>query len=140
MHLEKQFEVERSRAAAARAVASDETLLGLFPDTETEIVERRGKRRTVRSRYRAFGQEGTATFHFTFRPDGDVEFEKVCDGRVWRALNGSVCFEERGRKTRVRIEMDGSTRSLVPEFTICGAMNEQLEQMAAALRERIENA
>jgi hypothetical protein len=40
----------------------------------------------------------------------------------------------------VRIEMDGRTRPLVPEFTIKGAMQDQINQMAAALRERIESA
>ena len=65
-------------------------------------------------------------------------FEKVCDGRVWQQLAGSVSFEERGKKTRVRIEMDGRTKSLVPEFTIRGAMQQQIDQMATALRRCIE--
>ena len=34
--------------------------------------------------------------------------------------------------------MDGRTKSLVPEFTIKGAMRDQIEQMAKALRERLE--
>jgi hypothetical protein len=42
--------------------------------------------------------------------------------------------------TRVRIEMDGRTKPLVPEFTIRSAMKDQLEQMANALRERLEEA
>jgi hypothetical protein len=140
LHLEKQFDVACSRDAAVEVVARDETLLGLFPEARTEIVAREGDCTTVRSHYRALGRDGTATFHFTFLLDGDVRFEKVCDGRMWRALTGSLRFEERGGKTRVRIEMDGQTRPFVPEFTVRGAMQEQLDRMASALRDRIENA
>ena len=138
MHLEKEFDVKQPRDAAIALVAQDETLLNLFPDTQTEIVESRGNRRTLRSHYRALGQQGTATFHFEFDPGGEVCFEKVCDGRVWRELKGVVSFETRGKGTRVRVVMDGRTKALVPEFTIRGAMQEQIEQMATALRRRLE--
>jgi hypothetical protein len=141
MRLVKEFEVQRSRADAVAAVASDEALVGLFPGNETEIVEKRGARRTARSRYRALGREGEATFHFTFQPDGGVAFEKVCDGRIWRRLDGSLRFEACGKgATVVRIEMEGKTKGLVPEFTIKGPMQDQIEQMADALRRRIEGA
>ncbi len=140
MRLEKQFDVERSRDEAVECVVQDATLLELFPDAQTEIVASRGDRRTVRSHYRALGREGTATFHFDFLLDGGVRFEKVCDGRVWSRLVGQVSFEECGARTRVRIELDGQTRPLVPEFTIKGAMRDQLDQMARALRHRIESA
>jgi hypothetical protein len=140
VHLEKQFDVKQTREAAIALVAQDGTLLNLFPDTRTEIVERRGSQRTLRSHYRALGQDGTATFKFDFEPGGDVSFEKVCDGRVWRELTGVVSFETRGKGTRVRIVMEGRTRALVPEFTIRGAMQEQIEQMATALRRRLEQA
>lgn len=140
MHLEKEFDVPQEAEAAYRHVARDETLLTLFPETRTEIIESEGPRRTLRSHYTALGQPGVATFHFTFVPDAEVRFEKVCDGRVWRELKGSVTFRTRGGKTRVRIEMDGRTRSLVPEFTIKGAMQDQLDQMARALRERLREA
>ncbi len=140
MHLEKEFDVKQPRDAAIALVAQDETLLNLFPDTQTEIVESRGNRRTLRSHYRALGQQGTATFHFEFDPGGEVCFEKVCDGRVWRELKGVVSFETRGKGTRVRVVMDGRTKALVPEFTIRGAMQEQIEQMATALRRRLEHA
>ena len=137
MHLEKQFDVKQTPADAIARVAQDETLLNLFPDTQTEIVESRGNRRTLRSHYRALGQQGTATFHFEFDPNGEICFEKVCDGRVWRELKGVVSFTARGKGTRVRIVMDGRTKALVPEFTIRGAMQEQIEQMATALRKRL---
>jgi hypothetical protein len=138
VHLEKEFDVKQPRAAAIALVAQDETLLNLFPDTQTEIVESRGNRRTLRSHYRALGQQGTATFHFEFEPGGEVCFEKVCDGRVWRELKGVVSFTTRSKGTRVRIVMDGRTKTLVPEFTIRGAMQEQIDQMATALRRRLE--
>jgi hypothetical protein len=140
VHLEKEFDVGQEPEAAYQCVARDETLLGLFPETRTEIVDSAGDRRTLRSHYIALGQEGVATFHFTFIPDAEVRFEKVCDGRVWRELTGSVTFRSRGKKTRVRIEMDGRTKSLVPEFTIKGAMKDQLDQMAGALRRQLRQA
>ena len=65
MHLVKEFDVKQARAAAFEKVARDETLMTLFPDTRTEIVEREGNRRTVCSHYRALGQEGAATFHLS---------------------------------------------------------------------------
>ena len=140
MRMEKEFVVRRPRAEAAAVVKQDETLVGLFPDTDTEIVESKANRKTARSRYRALGREGVATFHFTFRPDGGVAFEKVCDGRVWRKLEGRMSFEETAKGTRVRIEMEGQTKTLVPEFTIRGPMQDQIEQMAKALKRRIEKA
>jgi len=140
MHLEKEFDVPLACDAAYRRVATDETLLNLFPETRTEMVASDGDERTVRSHYTALGQEGVATFVFRYVPDDEVCFEKVCDGRVWRELKGSVHFRKRGGKTRVRIEMNGRTKGLVPEFTIKGAMKDQLEQMAGALRERLRDA
>lgn len=139
MHLEKEFDVDSAPDAAWRRVASDEALLTLFPETRTELVASEGDRRTLRSHYTALGQQGTATFHFTFVPEDCVRFEKVCDGRVWRELKGTVTFRARGRKTRVRLQMDGRTKPLVPEFTIKGAMKDQIEQMARALRGRLRD-
>ena len=138
MHLEKQFDVVTPRQAAAEVVARDDTLPALFPQAKTEIVERRGNRRTMRTHYRALGRDGTATFHFDVLPDGGVQFEKVCDGRVWKELTGSVSLVERGAGTRVRIVLDGLTKSFVPEFTIRVPMQEQLDQMATALHELLE--
>ncbi|MCU0670706.1 MAG: hypothetical protein MUF70_15355 [Myxococcota bacterium] len=137
MQMEKEFEVARPRAEAAALLADDAVLCDLFPDTQTEIVERKGTRRTVASHYTALGREGVATFHFDFEPGGDVRFEKVCDGRIWRELRGVVKLTERKDKTRVRIALDGRTKALVPEFTIRGPMQDQLEQMAKALKRRL---
>jgi len=140
MRLTKSFDVKQSRDDAVRVLEEDDTLIGLFPDAETRIVGKQGDRKTAVSRYRALGREGEATFHFDFLMDGSVRFEKVCDGRVWRELRGEVSFEERARGTRVCIEMEGRTKGFVPEFTIKGPMQEQIEQMAESLKRRIEAA
>lgn len=137
MRMEKEFDVDRPRAEAAELLADDDVLRDLFPDTETEIVDRKGLRKTIQSHYTALGREGTATFHFDYDPAGDIRFEKVCDGRVWKELRGVVTLVERKAKTRVRIELEGRTKTLVPEFTIRGPMQDQLDQMAKALRHRL---
>ncbi len=138
MHLEKQFVADRPHDEAVKIAAREDTLTGLFPDSKTEIIESDGNLRTARSHYTALGREGTATFHFVYEEDGNVGFEKVCDGNVWRELAGSLEFEPDGSRTRVRVGLTGRTKPLVPEFTIKGAMRDQLEEMASALRERIE--
>ena len=101
MRLVKEFEVKKARKSAVALVAKDETLVGLFPDADTEIVEKKKDRKTTRSRYRVLGRDGEATFHFTFGKDGDVSFSKVCDGRVWKRLDGSLTFEAAGAKLTV---------------------------------------
>jgi hypothetical protein len=138
MRTEKQFQARCDRDRAVEIVAREETLLSLFPDAKTEIVERRGDRVTTRTHYTALGREGTATFHFDYRMDGSVRFEKVCDGNVWKELRGTLDFEERDGGCLVTLEMEGSTKRLVPEFTIRGPMREQIEQMADALRRKLE--
>ena len=138
MHLEKEFDIRRAREDAVEIALRDETLGGLFPETRTEIVERKGDRRILRSHYPALGHQGVATLPFAALLDGSVRFEKICDGKVWRELKGEVSFEERSGGTRVRIELSGRTKPLVPEFTIKGAMHDQIEQMATALRVCIE--
>jgi hypothetical protein len=138
VHLEKQFDVRCPRGSAVEIAGRDETLLDLFPDTRTEIVKSEGNRRTTRSEFTALGRTSTVVFHFETLDDGDVEFEKVCDGNVWRELKGRLSFTDRGERTRVLVSMDGRTKPLVPEFTIKGAMRDQLEAMARALREVIE--
>jgi hypothetical protein len=140
MRVEKRFEVSCSREAAAAAIASDDALLALFPDGKVEITETRGRRRTLVTHYSALGQSGTATFHFDFEPDGGVHFSKLCDGNVWKRLEGSVRFEKSGAKTRVCVEAEGATRALVPEFAIRAPMNDTIGRMADALRKRIQGA
>lgn len=121
-----------------RIATRDETLLSLFADSETEIVARDGNRRTTRTRYQALGKEGVAIFHFDFLPEGSIEFEKVCDGNVWRELVGGVSIREHGEGTQVTLRLDGRTKALVPEFAIRGEMRKQINQMASALQACIE--
>ena len=139
MKLTKEFDVTATRARASEVLAEDVTLTSLFPDTKTSIVARSARRRTTKSVYKLLGQEGEATFHFDAQGDGGVTFAKVCDGRVWKELSGRVTLQERGAKLRVRIEMEGKTKGFVPEFTIKTPLQKQLDDMAAALRRRMES-
>jgi len=140
VRLEKSFEVDRPPDFSSRIASQDETLLSLFADSKTEIVEREGNRRTTRTHYNALGREGVATFHFHSLPDGRISFEKVCDGNVWQELSGTVQFEKRGAGTQVTLKMVGRTKALVPEFAIRSPMRDQIEQMASSLRACIEAA
>jgi len=139
MQLSKEFDVTATRARACEVLAEDATLTSLFPDTKTDIVARKASRRTTKSVYKLLGQEGEATFHFDTQQDGSVKFAKVCDGRVWKELSGRVTLAERGAKLRVRIEMEGKTKGFVPEFTIKTPLQKQLDDMATALRRRMES-
>jgi hypothetical protein len=140
MRLTKEFEVARARADAAAVLADEATILSLFADAKTEIVKRAANKLTTHSKFRALGRDSDATFHFTFGADGNVRFEKVCDGNIWKKLEGKITFETRGAKTRVRFEMEGATKGFLPEFTIKLPLEQQLDGMARALRTRIEKA
>ncbi len=140
MQLKKSFDVDCSRDLAATVLADDATITDLFSDQDTEITHREGNRRTAVSRYRALGREGEATFHFTFLDDGNIAFAKVCDGNVWKKLDGRVELRESSGGCRVTIDMDGRTKAFVPEITIRGPMKDQIDQMARALRDRIQTA
>ena len=140
MRLEKNFEVDRTPEFASRIASQDKTLISLFADANTEIVESEDNRRTTRTHYSALGREGVATFHFHFLPNGHITFEKVCDGNVWQKLSGTVSFEQRGSGTQVALKMVGRTKALVPEFAIRAPMRDQIEQMASSLRACMEAA
>jgi len=140
VRLEKKFEIDRPPEFTSRIASLDETLLSLFADAKTEIVEREGNRRTTRTHYNALGREGVATFHFHSLPDGRISFDKVCDGNVWQELSGTVLFEKRGGGTQVTLKMVGRTKTLVPEFAIRLPMRDQIEQMASSLRACIRAA
>ncbi len=142
MDLRERFEVPRNRDAVVELLCCDEALLELMSSSdgrgETEIVDRDGDRRTTRTRYTALGREGTATFHFTFLMDGNMRFEKVCDGNVWKKLEGSVSVEEiDDDNCEVEIRLSGKTKAFVPEITIRVPMKEQIQNMAAAIEERV---
>ena len=58
MRLERRFHVRKPREKVIELIEQDETLTGLFPDTDTRVVERSSDRKTTVSRYRALGREG----------------------------------------------------------------------------------
>lgn len=139
MKLEKEFVVPRARAAVAKVFDEDATYAALFPDTR--LTSSKGGTRETSTAYSALGQSRDIRFVFRTQPDGNVRFEKICDGNVWRSLDGEVVLAPVGpERTRVLLRMEGRTRAFVPELAIRGPMREQLEQMAAALRARIESA
>jgi len=140
MRLTRDFEVARNRADAAAVLADERTITSLFEGAKTEIVKRAGTKLTTHSKFRALGRDSDATFHFTFAADGNVRFEKVCDGNVWKKLEGRITFEDRGTRTRVRFELEGATKAFVPEFTIRLPLEQQLDGMTRALRAKIEKA
>ena len=138
MNLTEYFEAMRPRDDVVELLCRDETLLELLPQGDTVIVESDGDRRTTETRYRALGREGVATFRFTFQMDGSVRFEKVCDGNVWRKLEGLVSVTEIDDEScEVRIELSGKTKALVPEFTIKAPMEAQIQEMTEGLEERL---
>ena len=139
MKFENEFVVRRPLAACANLLESDAAITSLFPDTQ--IVSNAGGVRETRTRVSALGTETIVRFKFKTRPDGGMRFEKICDGRIWRSLEGNISLAAvNAETTRVQIALDGSTRSLVPEFTIKAPMKEQLQQMARALRAQLEQA
>jgi carbon monoxide dehydrogenase subunit G len=139
MHLEKEFSVARARDEVARAVDDDETIAALIPNTR--VTGRSGARRETTTQVTLAGVERELRFVFETRPDGNLRFSKVCDGRIWRSLEGEIRFEDQGgSRTRVRLSMDGRTKALVPELAISGPMKSQLDEMVEALRKRIDAA
>jgi hypothetical protein len=137
MKFENEFVVRRPLADCASVLESDATITSLFPDTQ--IVSNEGGVRETRTRVTALGTESIVRFKFRSRPGGGMRFEKICDGRVWRSLEGDIALAAvNPETTRVRIALDGSTRALVPEFTIKAPMKEQMQQMTRALRARME--
>ncbi len=140
MRLEKSFRAARSFEDAVLLIQDDSALIELFPNAETTILEKRGKKKTTQTRYRALGRDGVATFHFEFLRPGVVRFEKVCDGRVWGELRGEVCLQSAsgGEETDVTIALEGRTKAFIPEFTIRLPMQEQIDEMTAALQSYLE--
>jgi hypothetical protein len=132
MHLETSFVVSRPRAEVVDTLFHDESLVALLPG-RSEIIAREGQRKTTRTQFTGLGQNGTAIFHFDFRPSGIIHYEKECDGVVWEELSGEMRVDE-GPETRVWISMQGRTKTQVPEFAIKSPMEDQLLQMAEALQ------
>jgi len=137
MQLRRKFSVASDFDAVCAALADEKTLIGLFPDAKTEVLERSEGRCTLRSKYTALGQEGEATFHFDFRRGDRVSFEKVCNGKVWKQLRGEVIAEESRGGTQLRVEMKGATKAFVPELAIRIPMERQIDEMVEALSARL---
>lgn len=137
MRLEKDFVVGRPRAPLVSALEDDGTLERLFPDTRIE--HRSDGVRETFTPLTTLGQSREIRFLFQTLPDGNLRFEKVCDGNIWRSLEGRIRLDPLGEEqTSVRISMEGRTRALVPELTIRVPMRDQIEQMATALRAELE--
>ena len=137
MQLRRKFSVATDVDAVSSALADEGTLIGLFPDARTEVLERSEGRCTLHSRFTAMGQEGEATFHFDFSRPGRVTFEKVCNGKVWKRLRGEVVADAGRSGTQVRVELVGATKAFVPELAIKIPMERQIDEMVDALRERL---
>ncbi len=139
MKFEKEFVVGRPLEAVAADLDDDRTFAAFFP--ETRVTRKSERVRETSTPFRALGQSRDVRFVFETLPDGNVRFEKICDGNVWRSLQGEVRLEQRaGGRTHVVLSMDGRTRAFVPEITIRAPMRDQIEQMTRALRKRLENA
>jgi carbon monoxide dehydrogenase subunit G len=137
MHLEREFSIGRPLAEVARALDSDETIAALIPNTR--VTGTGAGRRETLTQVSVGGVQRELRFVFENRPDGSVRFSKICDGRIWRSLEGEIRFEAQGEsRTRVRLSMDGRTRALVPELAISGPMRSQLDEMVEALRKRVD--
>ena len=137
MKLEKEFVLARRREELVGAFDDDAIYESLFPDTRVTSGGQ-GVRET-RTPYAALGQSRELRLLFRTLPDGNVSFEKICDGNVWRSLEGELRLEPRGDRTRVVLRMEGRTRALVPELAIRGPLRQQLEQMAESLRKQLRS-
>jgi hypothetical protein len=139
MRFEKEFVVARPQKELAGELRTDRTIAALFPDTTIE--HRPDGTRETRTPYSGFG--GSRDIRFVFEPldEGGMRFSKICDGNVWRSLEGQIELEavDPGM-TRVVLEMEGRTRAFVPEITIRVPMREQIEQMARSLRAVLESS
>ncbi|MFQ5513013.1 MAG: hypothetical protein ACE5FG_01140 [Myxococcota bacterium] len=139
MKLEQEFLVNRPRETVARRLDDDVTFAALFP--KTHVTRSAEGRRETCTPLRVLGREREVRFVFETLPDGNVRFAKICDGNVWRSLEGEVRLEEKDTETtRLRLRMEGRTRSFVPEITIRIPMREQITQMAGALKRRLERS
>ena len=135
MRFEREFEVQRSLPEVAALLDDDATLESLLPGTT--VTSRADGTRETRTAS-PLGQSRDVRFRFTRHAQG-LCFEKICDGNIWRSLDGEVRLENLGAGlTRVQLRMQGRTRTLVPELTIRGPMRDRIDQMTRALRVRLE--
>lgn len=137
MKIDQEFVVGRGRREVVESLDRDETFAALFPDTQVRSLG--AHERETLTPYPGPGRSRDIRFVFHTSDDGNVHFEKVCDGNIWRSLEGEVRVEGVDeRMTRVVLSMEGRTRAFVPELTIRAPMREQIGQMAKALRAILE--
>ena len=138
MKLEETFVISRPPKQLLPALDDDATFTSLFP--RTRIVSHQGSRRETITQFTAMGQSRDLRFVFELDPKGVLRFNKICDGNVWRSLQGAVRLEPEGDdSTRVVLQMEGQTRTFVPEVAIRTPMRTQIDEMANALRLRLES-
>lgn len=136
---EKEFIVARPFDEIAADLSTDRTLEALFPNTE--FTRRDDGTIETRTPFEALGSSRDIRFIVSEERAGLLHFSKICDGNVWRSLEGDLCVEEvDARASRVVLELEGRTRAFVPELTIRVPMREQIEQMAKNLRSQLESA
>ncbi|MBW2280641.1 MAG: hypothetical protein JRG76_00110 [Deltaproteobacteria bacterium] len=137
MKIDQEFVVGRSRDDVVDSLDRDDTFAALFPDTSVHSLGEHS--RETRTPYPGPGRARDIRFVFQTASDGNVRFEKICDGNIWRSLEGEVRAERvDDRMTRVVLTMEGRTRAFVPELTIRAPMREQIVQMAKSLRSLLE--
>jgi hypothetical protein len=137
MKIDEEFVVGCGRGEVVESLDRDETFAALFPDTRVRSLG--AHERETLTPYPGPGRARDIRFVFHTDGDGNVRFEKICDGNIWRSLEGEVRVEDvDDRMTRVVLTMEGRTRAFVPELTIRAPMREQLGQMAKALRKILE--
>lgn len=136
MRVAKEFFVERSREELELLLDGDEAFESLLPGMR--IAKRDGPLREVVAPNPAPGVDRPVRFRFETFPDGELRFEKICDGNVWRSLRGRIELEASGTgRTRVQLRLEGKTRAQVPELEVRLPMQEQVDQMTESLRNRL---
>ncbi len=137
MRLEEEFVIRRPHAEVAALLDRDETVHAMFPDAE--VVALADGTREARAAYGGLGPTRDVRVQFRTDPSGDLRFDKVCDGNVWRRLEGEVhLLRVNERTTRVVLSLKGETRAFVPELTVRGPVREQFGQLAKALRAQLQ--
>jgi carbon monoxide dehydrogenase subunit G len=139
MRLEEEFVVRKPRPEVAAILDRDETVRAMFPDAE--VIALADGTREARACFSGLGAPRDVRVQLRTDPSGDLRFDKVCDGNVWRSLSGEVrLLAVNERTTRVVVSMEGRTHALVPELTVRAPAREQLGQLARALRSCLQAA
>ena len=137
MKLHTEFAVALARERVLPLLSRPSTLEKLFPGTRVQTRARGVLEATTP--IQRFGAARELRILIQPLADGALRFEKVCDGNVWRFLDGRVTVEAvDDAMSIVRIAVEGQTKSFVPELTIRAPLREQLEQIAKLLRRELE--